>query len=68
MGESFQENFNHAILECLNPMGEILPGQTTNVEWKFSPLEAKTYMVCVVYVNCKVKLIRINLDHTQKVG
>ncbi|XP_064646085.1 cilia- and flagella-associated protein 65-like isoform X2 [Lineus longissimus] len=41
------ENFDHPIFECLNPVGEILPGRTAAVEWKFSPLEAKTYMVDV---------------------
>ncbi|XP_077997157.1 cilia- and flagella-associated protein 65-like [Glandiceps talaboti] len=42
-----QENFNHKVFECLNPRGEILPGRTAFVEWIFSPLEAKTYMVDV---------------------
>ncbi|XP_038048739.1 cilia- and flagella-associated protein 65-like [Patiria miniata] len=42
-----QENFNHKIFECLNPNGEIAPGRTANIEWVFSPLEAKTYMVDV---------------------
>ncbi|XP_006820550.2 cilia- and flagella-associated protein 65-like [Saccoglossus kowalevskii] len=42
-----QENFYHDIFECLNPTGEILPGRTAYVEWIFSPLEAKTYMVDV---------------------
>ena len=40
-----QANFNHKIFECLNPSGEILAGTTANIEWVFSPLEAKTYMV-----------------------
>jgi hypothetical protein len=39
------ENFDHPIFECLNPVGEILPGRSAAVEWRFSPLEAKTYMV-----------------------
>ncbi|XP_077974570.1 cilia- and flagella-associated protein 65-like [Styela clava] len=38
-------NFDHPILTCLNPQGEVLPGTCTNVEFIFSPLEAKTYMV-----------------------
>ncbi|XP_072031285.1 cilia- and flagella-associated protein 65-like [Amphiura filiformis] len=42
-----EENFNHKIFECLNPTGEIAPGTTANVEWVFSPLESKTYMVNV---------------------
>lgn len=40
-----QENFDQAIFECLNPCGEIPPGRTMAIEWKFSPIEAKTYMV-----------------------
>ncbi|XP_070569847.1 cilia- and flagella-associated protein 65-like [Ptychodera flava] len=42
-----QENYNHKVFQCLNPRGEILPGRTAFVEWIFSPLEAKTYMVDV---------------------
>ncbi|XP_041374433.1 cilia- and flagella-associated protein 65-like [Gigantopelta aegis] len=42
-----QENFDQPVFECLNPSGEILPGRTILVEWRFSPLEAKTYMVDV---------------------
>lgn len=42
-----QENFDHPVFECLNPRGEIQPGRTAYVEWRFSPLEAKTYMVDV---------------------
>ena len=40
-----QENFDQPIFECLNPRGEIPPGRTLSVEWRFSPVEAKTYMV-----------------------
>ena len=40
-----EENFDHAIFECLNPVGEILPGQSATIEWLFSPLEAKTYCI-----------------------
>ncbi len=39
------ENYDHPILDCLNPVGEILPGRTAAIEFRFSPLEAKTYMV-----------------------
>ena len=39
------ENFNHPILTCLNPKGEIAPGMSSNLEWVFSPLESKTYTV-----------------------
>ena len=42
-----EENFDHPVFECLNPKGEILPGRSVNIEWKFSPLEAKTYMLDV---------------------
>lgn len=41
------ENFDQPILECLNPRGEIPPGRSLNIEWRFSPIEAKTYMVDV---------------------
>ncbi|XP_022101804.1 cilia- and flagella-associated protein 65-like isoform X2 [Acanthaster planci] len=44
---TLQENFSHKVFECLNPYGEISAGETANVEWIFSPLEAKTYMVDV---------------------
>ncbi|KAE8299504.1 Cilia- and flagella-associated protein 65 [Larimichthys crocea] len=37
------DNFNHPLLCCLNPEGEVLPGETARVEWIFSPLEAKMY-------------------------
>lgn len=41
------ENFDQPIFECLNPRGEIPPGRTLNIEWRFSPIEAKTYMIDV---------------------
>ncbi|RUS91152.1 hypothetical protein EGW08_001065, partial [Elysia chlorotica] len=40
-----QENFDQPIFECLNPKGQILPGRSVSIEWRFFPLEAKTYMV-----------------------
>lgn len=40
-----QENFDQPIFECINPRGEIPPGRSMSVEWRFSPVEAKTYMV-----------------------
>ncbi|XP_025115261.1 cilia- and flagella-associated protein 65-like isoform X2 [Pomacea canaliculata] len=47
-----KENYDQVIFECLNPIGEILPGRTMSVEWRFSPLEAKTYMVDIpIYVH-----------------
>lgn len=39
------DNFDHPVLRCLNPQGEIPPGKTAKLEWIFSPLEAKTYHV-----------------------
>ena len=42
---TWQANYNYKIYECLTPNGEILPGETAKVEWKFSPLEAKMYTV-----------------------
>lgn len=42
-----KENYHQPIFECLNPIGEILPGRSVAIEWRFSPLEAKTYMVDV---------------------
>ncbi|XP_054471804.1 cilia- and flagella-associated protein 65 [Anoplopoma fimbria] len=41
------DNFNHPVLVCLNPEGEVLPGKTGMVEWIFSPLEAKMYQMDV---------------------
>ncbi|XP_029386708.1 cilia- and flagella-associated protein 65 [Echeneis naucrates] len=38
-----EENFNHPVLCCLSPEGEVPPGKTVNLEWMFSPLEAKMY-------------------------
>ncbi|XP_064598008.1 LOW QUALITY PROTEIN: cilia- and flagella-associated protein 65-like [Liolophura sinensis] len=42
-----KENFDQPVLECLNPCGELDPGKTAQIEWRFSPVEAKTYMVDV---------------------
>ncbi|CAC5365950.1 unnamed protein product [Mytilus coruscus] len=42
-----QENFDQPVFECLTPFGEIPPGRSLAVEWRFSPIEAKTYMVDV---------------------
>ncbi|XP_078326129.1 cilia- and flagella-associated protein 65-like isoform X1 [Crassostrea virginica] len=42
-----QENFDQPIFECLTPVGEIPPGRSFSVEWRFSPIEAKTYMIDV---------------------
>lgn len=40
-----EDNFNHPVLCCLSPHGEVLPGKTATLEWIFSPLEAKMYHV-----------------------
>ncbi|KAG7330997.1 hypothetical protein KOW79_004966 [Hemibagrus wyckioides] len=46
-----EENFNHPVLQCLNPEGDVQPGCTATLEWIFSPLEAKTYSVDIpIYV------------------
>ncbi|KAM9284669.1 cilia- and flagella-associated protein 65 [Cariama cristata] len=42
-----EENFQHPVFVCLTPRGEIPPGTTGRIEWIFSPLEAKTYLVDV---------------------
>lgn len=42
------DNFNHPVLQCLNPNGTVLPGQTALLEWIFSPLEAKLYQVRII--------------------
>uniref|UniRef100_A0A3Q3M416 Cilia and flagella associated protein 65 n=1 Tax=Mastacembelus armatus TaxID=205130 RepID=A0A3Q3M416_9TELE len=41
------DNFNHPLLCCLNPKGEVRPGKTAMMEWLFSPLEAKMYYVWI---------------------
>uniref|UniRef100_A0A671V1K3 Cilia and flagella associated protein 65 n=1 Tax=Sparus aurata TaxID=8175 RepID=A0A671V1K3_SPAAU len=38
-----EDNFNHPVLCCLNPQGEVLPGKMAMLEWIFSPLQAKMY-------------------------
>ncbi|NXA83497.1 CFA65 protein, partial [Thryothorus ludovicianus] len=43
-----EKNFQHPVFVCLTPRGEIPPGGTGNIEWIFSPLEIKTYMVDVL--------------------
>ncbi|NXC20444.1 CFA65 protein, partial [Corythaeola cristata] len=46
-----EENFQHPVFVCLTPRGEIPPGTTGHIEWIFSPLEARTYLVDVpIYV------------------
>ncbi|KAM9364881.1 cilia- and flagella-associated protein 65 [Pholidichthys leucotaenia] len=38
-----RDNFNHPVLHCISPQGEIPPGKTVMLEWIFSPLEARMY-------------------------
>ncbi|XP_064021036.1 cilia- and flagella-associated protein 65 isoform X3 [Pogoniulus pusillus] len=42
-----RDNFQHPVFVCLTPRGEIPPGTTGHIEWLFSPLEARKYMVDV---------------------
>ncbi|KAM6259969.1 cilia- and flagella-associated protein 65 isoform 4-T4 [Spheniscus humboldti] len=42
-----EENFQHPVFACLTPRGEIPPGTTGHIEWIFSPLEARMYLVDV---------------------
>ncbi|XP_015251819.1 PREDICTED: coiled-coil domain-containing protein 108 [Cyprinodon variegatus] len=37
------DNYNHPVLRCLSPQGDIPPGNKATLEWIFSPLEAKMY-------------------------
>ncbi|KAK5609720.1 hypothetical protein CRENBAI_024656 [Crenichthys baileyi] len=37
------DNYNHPVLSCLSPQGDVLPGTKATLEWIFSPLEAKMY-------------------------
>nr|XP_043871592.1 cilia- and flagella-associated protein 65 isoform X2 [Solea senegalensis] len=39
------DNFNHAVLYCVNPEGGVPPGEPVMLEWIFSPLEAKLYQM-----------------------
>lgn len=39
------ENFEHHVMDCLNPKGVIPAGKSQLIEWLFYPLEAKTYQV-----------------------
>lgn len=40
-----RENYDHPVLECLNPKGVVQPGSSYAVEWLFYPIEARTYQV-----------------------
>lgn len=40
-----QSNYNLCVLKCLQSEGDLLPGQTTDIPFIFSPTEAKLYSV-----------------------
>ncbi|KAJ4933197.1 hypothetical protein JOQ06_030032 [Pogonophryne albipinna] len=40
-----EDNFNHPVLCCLNPEGQVRPGETAMLGWIFSPLEAKMWNI-----------------------
>ncbi|XP_031446362.1 cilia- and flagella-associated protein 65 isoform X1 [Phasianus colchicus] len=42
-----KDNYQHCVFICLTPRGEIAPGTTGHIEWIFSPLEARKYLVDV---------------------
>ncbi|XP_065606522.1 cilia- and flagella-associated protein 65 [Cyrtonyx montezumae] len=42
-----KDNYQHPVFLCLTPRGEIAPGTIGHIEWIFSPLEARTYLVDV---------------------
>ncbi|XP_038598736.1 cilia- and flagella-associated protein 65-like, partial [Tachyglossus aculeatus] len=44
-----EENFHHPVFSCLSPLGEVPPGCVAQLQWIFSPLEAKTYVVDVPF-------------------
>lgn len=39
------ENFGHAVMECLTPKGDVPPRSWAPIKLKFSPLEYTTYTV-----------------------
>ena len=42
-----EENYDHSILTCLNRCGIILPESSVALEWIFSPIESRAYVVCL---------------------
>lgn len=42
--ESRLENYDYKVLECLTPTGEVAAGRSFELMFKFSPLEARTYI------------------------
>lgn len=53
-----EDNFNHPVLRCLSPEGEVPPGKTAALEWIFSPLEAKMYNVWFIQFYLKFNLLK----------
>ena len=47
-----ESNYLMSILECLQPSGEIPAGRTIPVQFVFSPLEAKRYVVGYIASLC----------------
>lgn len=56
------DNFDHNVLQCLNPKGVISPGKTYLVEWMFYPLEARTYQVSLNLHNVLLEVSRIERE------
>ena len=66
LDELRSDNFDHRVLECLNPKGVIAPGKTHLIEWMFHPLEAKTYQVSVSPGLMKVSLFCLTHKHASQ--
>uniref|UniRef100_A0A8C4QYJ8 Uncharacterized protein n=1 Tax=Eptatretus burgeri TaxID=7764 RepID=A0A8C4QYJ8_EPTBU len=56
-----ENNFSHAVLECLTPCGEIPARSSFLLQWLFSPLESKTYLVDVKVCIEGVDAVNISL-------
>lgn len=47
------ENFGHAVMECLTPKGDVPPRSWAPIKLKFSPLEYTTYTVFhLIMITC----------------
>ncbi|XP_037542268.1 cilia- and flagella-associated protein 65 [Nematolebias whitei] len=58
-----EDNFNHPVLSCLSPEGEVPPGKTSTLEWIFSPLEAKMYHMDIpIYIKEMVSSITVKFE------
>uniref|UniRef100_UPI00358F95A4 cilia- and flagella-associated protein 65 n=1 Tax=Myxine glutinosa TaxID=7769 RepID=UPI00358F95A4 len=56
-----ENNFSHAVLECLTPRGQIPGTSSFLLQWLFSPLEPKTYLVDVKVCVEGVDAVNISL-------